>query len=104
MTEPTIAARAEDLRAQLQAIVDSVPTYSPSTPLLPISAGVSLARMVAELARVVEQRPTESVASILLEHQGPHFNGHTSRCQCGEQVRSGQDWAEHVAQVLGGAS
>lgn len=100
MTEPSITEQAEDLRVQLQAVVDAQPAYG-ARPSMPLAAGVALTRMVRDLAR--GERSPEGAVDILLEHQGPHFNGHTSRCQCGEQVRSGRDWAEHVNQALGGA-
>lgn len=41
-----------------------------------------------------------TVTSILLEHQGPFFNGVDERCSCGQLVSGGKGWAEHVASLL----
>lgn len=39
--------------------------------------------------------------AILLEHQGPFFDGTgESRCLCGHPVASGEEWAAHVNQKL----
>ncbi|MCV7205287.1 hypothetical protein H7J71_25100 [Mycolicibacterium peregrinum] len=101
MTELTIAEQADALVAELQDAIDTIPRYSSRTPYLTARAGISLARMVGELARRGEQQP-ESAVDVLLKHQGPFFNGGESRCGCGGRVRDGRDWAEHVNRMLGG--
>lgn len=58
MTGPSISERADDWANQFQAGLDSLPAYSPqrSRATLSVLAGISLARMVADLARTVEQQ------------------------------------------------
>lgn len=41
-----------------------------------------------------------TAAAVLVAHQGPFFNGVDERCSCGQPVRDGRDWAEHVAGLL----
>lgn len=101
MTEPTIAERADDLAAQLQAVLNSLPAYSSSRPNLTVAAGISLARMVGDLARQVEK--FDNARSVLLAHQGPYFSGVDMRCKCQLVVADAEDWAQHVARVWAGA-
>lgn len=99
MTEPTIADRADKLAAQLQGVVDALPTYSSARPSLTVRAGLALAQMVADLARLIE-KPTAS--SALVKHQGPFFNGTEMRCGCGELVQDAEYWAAHAVKQIGG--
>lgn len=41
-----------------------------------------------------------TAAEVLVQHQGPFFDGVVERCLCRQIVRSGQEWAEHVAAAL----
>lgn len=57
MTRPSsITARAEYLAAELKGIVDALPAYSSANPGLTVRSGLALTRMVADLARLVEQQ------------------------------------------------
>ena len=98
MTGLSISARADDWANQFQAALDSLPAYSPhrSRTSLSVQSGITLARMLADLARVVEANH----AGVLLEHQGPFFNGTDERCGCGHPVKSAEEWAAHVNQKL----
>lgn len=42
----------------------------------------------------------DELAAVLRVHQGPFFDGVTSRCGCRRIVLNAQEWAEHVAEVL----
>ncbi|MDH6199228.1 hypothetical protein M2272_005896 [Mycobacterium frederiksbergense] len=43
-----------------------------------------------------------TAAKVLLEHQGPYFNGVDLRCKCGQVVVDGADWARHTVEELAG--
>lgn len=95
MTEPSIAARAEAMQDRLvsySAQRGSNPKNIPAT----MHQVLELAGMVRDLAS--SERP--SVASILLEHAGPYFDGGDMRCKCRLVVENDAAWAEHVAQAL----
>lgn len=99
MTEPTIAERADKLAAQLQGVVDALPNYSSARPSLTVRAGLSLAQMVADLARLIQKQPDSAV---LVKHQGPFFSGTDMRCGCGELVQDAEAWAAHAVEQMGG--
>ncbi|OFB37944.1 hypothetical protein BA059_16740 [Mycolicibacterium sp. (ex Dasyatis americana)] len=102
MTAPSIATQANAIAERLK---QSVPAYQPPETVAPsVVPLIELAELVGELARRGEQQPAETVTSILLEHQGPFFNGAESQCSCGLWVKTAGGWAAHVARALGGAS
>lgn len=37
---------------------------------------------------------------VLISHQGPYFDGVSSSCSCGATVKTGGEWADHVADKL----
>jgi hypothetical protein len=43
---------------------------------------------------------SNTLATILRAHQGPYFDGVTTRCGCRRIVLNAQEWAEHVDGVL----
>lgn len=103
MTEPTIAEQADAIVARLKR---TVPAYRPPETVAPsVVPLIELAQLVGKLARRGElPRPAEAVTSILLEHQGPFFNGADLRCGCRHRVATAIEWAEHVNQALGGGA
>lgn len=51
----SLAARAESLRVELQAIIDQLPAYG-SRPGLTVGVGVRLATLIRDLAASIEEK------------------------------------------------
>ncbi|WP_167857719.1 hypothetical protein [Mycobacterium sp. DL99] len=56
MSERPVSEEAETLADTLQAVVDQIPKYSVRTPDLTIGFGIQLSRLVARLAKQVEEQ------------------------------------------------
>lgn len=100
MTEPTMSERADALASRVKAACG--PYRRRAQVPASMAEVLELAELVRNLARTAEQKPASAMASILLEHQGPFFNGTESQCSCGLWVKSAEDWSEHVAELIGG--